>query len=129
MIISYPNSKFITVKKEKVEPPFIYASNKNVAFAMKDLSNSCFKVYICLIMNKDGYMATFSPANISSITGLHPDTVRKCFAELEMKKYILRVEGTEAHYVFYDTVQLKKYAPREAAFSDKAEQEYPSFFN
>lgn len=132
MITSYPNSKFLTIKRDKVNKEagkwFLCAYNDNIAYAMVDLSNSCFKVYMCLLMNRDGYMEVFSPQNVSKITGLHPDTVRKSFRELETKKYILPVEGTSAYYCFYEKWQDENKAPRTDTFNKKAKQLYPSYF-
>lgn len=67
-------------------------------------------------------METFSPASLGKMSGLHPDTIRKSFAELEMKKYILPVKGTLAHYEFYEKFQIRDSAPRAAYRFDDTSQ-------
>lgn len=65
---------------------------------MHELSNSAFKVYICLVSNQDGYRFALSPAAIKNQSGICIDTVRKCLRELESKGYITYVKENQYEF-------------------------------
>ena len=56
---------------------------------MKSLTHSTFKVYTCLLFNKDLFTIEYSPSYISQLSGIHPDTARRAFKELEEKGYLI----------------------------------------
>ena len=102
----YPNQKTITINREKVEKVnangrlYLVAFQDNLCAAMKNLSHSTFKVYTCLLFNKDLFSIEYSPAFISQLSGIHPDTARRAFRELEEKGYINQIDNHS--FVFYE---------------------------
>lgn len=100
-VISYPNQKYVKVRRKKVEgskDTYLNIYTSSVISAMKDLSNSAFKVYIYLVSNRDGYEFYLSPAAIHNETGVCIDTVRKALRELEAKEYIKLVETNQYEF-------------------------------
>ena len=109
MIVSYPNQKIIKVRREKVDKSkgtFLNIYESSIEEAMNILTNSAFKVYICLVSNADGYRFSLSPTAIKDKTHLCLDTVRKALKELEIKNYIKYVEGNQ--YEFYEIPNYNK---------------------
>lgn len=90
----YPNQKQISIIRESVEKSktngrlYIIAYQDNLIEAMNCLTPAAFKVYVCLLFNKDGYKIEFSPEHLSKLTGLCKDTVRKSIAQLIRCGYI-----------------------------------------
>ena len=100
----YPNQRGIrihreTIKKDSKEP-FLAVKSVNLFYAMRDLSNSAFKVYVYFIANKNNYVMGISPAAIRNQTGVCLETSRKAIRELEIKGYI--VLSSFLKYDFYE---------------------------
>lgn len=72
----------------------------NILDACKDLSNSAFKVYMALILNKNNYIMDYSPEGLHLLTGLCRATAKKALVELQVKYYI--IQRDETHFDFYD---------------------------
>lgn len=75
------------------------AYQDNISAALKDLSNSAFKVYIYFLFHKDGYSIAFSPEYFRKSVNICKDTARKAFKELQEKGYIIK---TDRGYEFYE---------------------------
>lgn len=110
----FPNQRQITCYRENVEKDNIRLNNvflcvyqENICEAMKNLTHTAFKVYVCLITNRSGYTIEFSPAHISQLSGLHPDTIRKAFKELQEKGYIECANEEKNLYMFYENERVK----------------------
>ena len=100
----YPNQKQITIKKQPVEgskknqSPYLIAYTMNLEWAMKELTATAFKVYICLLCNKNNYTIEYSPEHISKTAGICKDSARKALVLLEQKGYLKQID--DHHYVF-----------------------------
>ena len=95
---TFPNQKQVKVIRENVEKakeanrPYLIAYIDNLQDAMRNLTPSAFKVYMCLLFNADGFKVRFSPENIHNMTGLCKDTIRKAMTQLEQKGFIKSVD-------------------------------------
>lgn len=94
-----------TVAKGGKGKQFIVVYTDNLIDAMKRLSHTAFKVYLCLLFNKDQYSTEFSPEHISRIAGMCLDTARKAFKELLQCGYIEMLDNT--HYLFFEVAHKK----------------------
>lgn len=100
----YANQKQVTIKKEIVQEskknqmPYLIAYKANLEDAMKDLTATAFKVYVCLLCNRNNYTIEYSPEHISRITGICKDSARKALYQLEQKGYLKQID--DHHYVF-----------------------------
>ena len=74
---------------------------------MKKLTHTEFKVYVCLLFNKDGYTIDFSPAYIHELSGLNQDTIRKAFNALIDKGFLIKANDKETLFNFYETPQKR----------------------
>lgn len=107
----YPNQKMIIIHRENVERakekerPFLVAYQDNLIAAMNGLSAAEFKVYICLLFNKDQFRLGFSPEHIKDIANVGKDTIRKALNSLE-KIGLLEYDG-DSKYHFYETNSIK----------------------
>lgn len=103
----YTNQKQITIKKERVEgskkyqQPYLIAYKANLEDAMKDLTATAFKVYICLLCNKNNYTIEYSPEHISRVTGICKDSARKALVQLEQKGYLKQIN--DHRYIFRES--------------------------
>lgn len=105
----YPNQRAITIHRETVKnakEPFLAVSNSNLFYAMNNLTNSAFKVYVYFLANKDKYQMGISPADIKNKTGVCIETARKAIKELELRKYIFLEEDFRYH--FYERPYLRE---------------------
>lgn len=121
----YANQKQLTIHRDVVRSesgrPFIYAYNDNLLQAMDDLSASAFKVYVYLLMNKDGYKKEFSPAAIAENVKIHKDTARDAFKQMIRKGYLEQVKDYK--YNFYEVPKIHlflKYSENRAENSSLA---------
>ncbi len=103
----YTNQKQITIKKESVQGskmykmPYLISYKANLEDAMKDLTATAFKVYICLLCNKNNYTIEYSPEHISRIAGICKDSARKALTQLEQKGYLKQIN--DHLYVFRES--------------------------
>ena len=103
----YPNQKQVTIKRDEVKnskataQPYLIAYHQNLIDAMNDLSASAFKVYLCLLFNKNNYSIEFSPEHISKIACICKDSARRAFVQLEQQGYIKEV--SEHGYIFRES--------------------------
>ena len=107
----YPNQRWIKITKQNVidkgrPSTDIYVDTTQKA--MQNLSASAFKVYIALILNKNGHRMDYSPECLHQITGLCRATAKKALIELEEKNYLIQTD--EKHYDFYDYPRRMKQA-------------------
>ena len=108
----YPNQKRIIIHRENIEKgkgntrPFLIAYQDNLIYAMKLLTPAEFKVYLCLLFNKEGYSLDFSPEHIHEITGVCKDTIRKALNRLEELGF-LEYDGN-SKYEFYESYSLPR---------------------
>jgi len=100
----YPNQRGIRIHRENInsgtKEKFLAVKYDNLVYAMNDLTNSAFKVYIYFITNKDNYIMGISPAAINKVTGVCLETARKAIRELEIKGYIVLSQYLK--YDFYE---------------------------
>ena len=116
--MAVPFQKTININKERVAKQssrlFLCCYQDNIETAMKSLTHTAFKVWVCLMFNRDGYTIDFSPAYVAQITGLCLDTARKAMKELIQKNYLIPTNDKETIYNFYETPQSKaKFERRE----------------
>lgn len=111
----FPNQRQITCHRENVEKNSMKVNNlflcvyqENLCEAMKNLTHTAFKVYVCLLFNRSGYTIEFSPAYINQLCGLHPDTIRKAFKELQEKGYVVAANETQTLFNFYENDKVKR---------------------
>ena len=103
----YTNQKQITIKKEivigskKHQQPYLIAYKINLEDAMKDLTATAFKVYICLLCNKNNYTIEYSPEHISRVAGICKDSARKALIQLEQKGYLKQINDHQ--YIFRES--------------------------
>lgn len=113
--MKYANQKEIVIKRDLVEKAsgklYLIAYQDNLINAMNALSPCSFKVYICLLFNKDKYSLDFSPQHIAKISGIHRDTARNAFQELEEKGYLVKLD--EKHFIFYEVPKITGLKPYE----------------
>ena len=76
------------------------AYQDNLIGAMKVLSHAEFKVYLCLLFNKDYFPLDFSPEHIQDIANVGKDTIRKALNTLEKCGYL--VYDGESKFDFYE---------------------------
>lgn len=117
----YPNQKQITIIRENVEKSkttgrlYLIAYQDNLIEAMNLLSPAAFKVYVCLLFNKDSYKIEFSPEHLRRVTGLCKDTIRKAIGQLMRFGYIEEIR--ENKLVFRERrIPPKDYKPTESLF-------------
>ena len=100
----YPNQRGIRIHREIVKSgtkeKYLLVKYDNLVYAMNDLSNSAFKVYVYFITNKDNYIMGISPAAINKVTGVCLETSRKAIRELETKGYIVMSQSLK--YDFFE---------------------------
>lgn len=98
----YPNQRGIRIHRENIKngnkEKFLAVKYENIVYAMNDLSNSAFKVYVYFITNKDNYVMGISPASINKVTGVCLETARKAIRELETKGYIVMSQHLKYHF-------------------------------
>ena len=73
---------------------------------MNTLTAAEFKVYMCLLFNRDHFPLDFSPEHIQSMANVSKDTVRKALNSME-KSGFLEYDG-DSKYHFYETIGLPK---------------------
>ena len=106
----YPNQKQITIRRDivqnskKEKMPYLIAYQQNLEDAMQCLSPTTFKVYICLLCNKDYHTLEYSPEHISKVAGICKDSARKALKQLEQEGYLEQVK--EHQYVFRESKLL-----------------------
>lgn len=124
----YPNQKEVVINREMVNKSstrlFLCAYQDNISNAMKILTHTAFKVYICLLFNKDKFSVEFSPAYLSQVSGLCLDTIRKAFAEMEKKNFIVAANETRTLFNFYETPQMKMMNERREIIDEYTGQIY-----
>ena len=134
----YPNQKQITIKRENVEKSkdngrlYLIAYQDNLIEAMNVLSPAAFKVYVCLLFNKDSFKIEFSPEHISRLANLCKDTVRKALNQLISAGYIEvksfnKMEFSERRMPQYHSGSMNKYDIRRK-FKNMDGLEYTSGF-
>ena len=108
----YPNQKLIVIHRENVEKakekerPFLVAYHDNLIAAMNGLTAAEFKVYICLLFNKDKFQLGFSPEHIQDIANVGKDTIRKALNSLE-RIGLLEFDGN-SKYHFYESNNVER---------------------
>lgn len=111
----FPNQKQLKINREIVEQakssnrPYLVAYNDNILQAMCELSPSHFKVYMFLLMNKDGFRLEYSPKYIAEQVKISKDTAREAFKQMEMKGYFDRLTDSEYKYDFFEVPQRNSY--------------------
>ena len=102
------------VTKGAAKRSYLVAYQDNLIQAMKTLTGTAFRVYLCLLFNKDKYSLEYSPEHISKIAGMCLPSARKAFKELQECGYIEELD--KRHYVFYEvpkiTLSLKPHEER-----------------
>lgn len=110
----YPNQRFIEIHKEQVTQSkatgrlYLVEYQDNIIDACQNLSASAFKVYVVLILNKNGYRIDYSPEYLHQVTGLCRATAKKALIELEEKNYLIKTD--DKHFDFYDYPRRMKNA-------------------
>lgn len=126
--MAVPFQKTITINKEKVVKQssrfFLCCYQDNIETAMKALTHTAFKVWICLMFNRDGYTIDFSPAYVSQTTGLCLDTARKAMKELIQKNFLIPANEKETIFNFYETPQIKMINERREIIDEYTGQIY-----
>ena len=121
----YPNQKEIVINRETIakgttKRAYLIAYQDNLIDAMKTLSGTAFRVYLCLLFNRDQYSTEFSPEYISKIAGMCSASCRKSFKELQESGYIEELEKT--HYLFFEvpkkSLKLKAHEERREFIDD-----------
>lgn len=103
----YANQKQITIKRELVQgskkysQPYLIAYQRNLEDAMKELNPTAFKVYICLLCNKNNYPIEYSPEHISNVAGICKDSARRSLTQLEDCGYLKKID--EHKYIFRES--------------------------
>lgn len=109
-MVSYPNSRMITINREQVKKNttkhYLCAYTENILEASRVLSGTEYKCYIAIMCNRDGYSLTYSPEHISEITGVSTDSARKAFLALIDKGYIIPVNRKQSKFNFFETRKL-----------------------
>ena len=106
----YPNQKQITIirdgvkKSKETGQPYLIAYQQNLIDAMNKLTASTFKVYLCLLFNKNNYSIEFSPEYNSKIACISKDSARRAFIQLEQEGYIKQV--SEHGYIFRESLWI-----------------------
>lgn len=105
------NQRQLTIHRDKVirdsGKPFLVAYEDNLLQAMKDLSHSAFKVYVYMLLNRDGYRLQFSPSHIAKSTKISKDTAREAFRQMERMGYLEHIENHK--YNFYEVPKVSLY--------------------
>ena len=102
----YPNQRWIKITKQNVidkSRPSTDIYVDTTQKAMQNLSASAFKVYMVLVLNKNGHELDYSPEYIRCITGLCRATASKSLKELQEKGYLILANNSEKLFYFYDT--------------------------
>ena len=86
---------------KKYNSPYLIAYQRNLEDAMKELTASTFKVYICLLCNKHNYTIEFSPEHISNVAGICKDSARRALLQLEECGYIKKIDDNK--YIFRES--------------------------
>ena len=86
---------------KKYNSPYLIAYQHNLEDAMKELTATAFKVYICLLCNKHNYTIEFSPEHISNVAGICKDSARRALIQLEECGYVKKID--EHKYIFRET--------------------------
>lgn len=100
----YPNQRFIKINKETVSQSkitgrkYLIAYQDNIMNACNDLSSSAFKVYMALMLNKDGYVFDYSPECLRQMTNLCRATAKKALLELEEKHYLIKEDDKQFNF-------------------------------
>ena len=103
----YANQKQITIRRELVQgskkysAPYLIAYQRNLEDAMKELTPTAFKVYICLLCNRHNYSIEYSPEHISNVAGICKDSARRALTQLEECGYVKKID--EHKYIFRET--------------------------
>ena len=98
---TYPNQRIIHVNKEQMNVDFLQIQNEHWYAAAKELTPSCFKVYLFIAANADNYDLAYSPKAISASLGISYQVASECFNVLEKKGYLVHKQGNV--YDFYTT--------------------------
>lgn len=121
----FPNQKMLAVHRENVDSKtqrkYLIAYTDNLIQAMFDLSPSAFKVYLYLLMNKDGYRMEYSPSFIAKTVNVSKDTARDAFKQMERKGYFDRLEDSDYKYNFYEVSRMNTYIKNQEIKNDNSE--------
>lgn len=106
----YANQKELTIHRENVfgskDRNYLNVWNDNLLQAMKDLTPSAFKVYLFLLMNRDGFRLEFSPQFIANSVNVNKDTARTAFKQMEEYGYIKHRDDNK--FDFFEAPNLNK---------------------
>ena len=106
-----PNQREITVSKQPTDKKNKYTANNLAALdeaARRLQSKSGFKLYMYLAKNQDKYSFNLSSNDFMIWSGSGYTAYSTAFQELEDEGYLVKKDGTQTIYVFYDKAQLPK---------------------
>ena len=107
-IASYPNQRIITVNKEKCGKDNKYTTNSLAAVdeaAYNLQSKGGFKLYFYIAKNQSEYKFALSSRDFIQWSGLSRQSYSTAFEELEEYGYLIKKDGTDNIYTFYDRAQ------------------------
>lgn len=102
-MITYPNQKTITIKKDAPKRGEVYLRVRldNLEKAARELSGEvALKLYLYFAANQDNYELIFSPQDFAAKYNVSVDRARKVFHELEKAGYLEKISNTS--YMFYE---------------------------
>ena len=121
----FPNQKMLAINRESVDSKtqrqYLIAYTDNLIQAMYDLSPSAFKVYLYLLMNKDGYRMEYSPSYVARMVNVSKDTARDAFKQMERKGYFDRLSNSDYKYNFYEVPRRNSYIKNQEKREDNSE--------
>ena len=107
--MSYANQKIITINRElpakNSKEPFLCVYTDRIQAASRNLNNTAFKLYMCLLMNANDFRLEFSPQYISNAYGISTTSARRAMEELIKEGYV--IEESPNRFTFYELPQHK----------------------
>lgn len=105
--MSYANQKIITINRtlpeKNTKEAYLCIYTDRIQQAAKNLNNTAFKLYMCLVMNANNFNLEFSPQYISNTYGISLTSARRAIDELIAAGYV--VEERNNRYSFYELPQ------------------------
>lgn len=104
-MLTVPNQKVISIKKEKCNKESLYTTNNLIALdeaASKLTSKGGFKLYIYLAKNQNNYQLALSSSDFCKWGNLGMTAYRTAIQELIEKGFLVEMNTNSNQYIFYD---------------------------
>lgn len=96
-MITYPYQKRIVVEEDRTNSTDIFNNLRKdtICAASRELSTQAFKVYLYLVMNKNGYEFALSSQDLQKTMGISDSSHKRGVRELTEKGWLIPLGGNK----------------------------------